>query len=199
MGSGLWPPTSSRLHFGKTQERISQRQTHHILCGVTFSTHAQHSCLTDLPTHSSCLSKPLCHGGCLHTPLHLEISACGCRSNLGQSGLSGLLHQHRSRQVCPFLVHASGLLTAQHERLRRRSFLRLSGKIQQPRRHHQRAHLPSSQCHPENRHKRRSEPHQISTQHADVRSWPKVHSSMQRQSNGKPSFPCLMSDGGFHQ
>ena len=68
LGSGLWSRTSSRLYFGQTEERLSQRQTHHLLCWVPFSAYAQHPCPYDLPTHSGCLSKPCRRRGCLHFP-----------------------------------------------------------------------------------------------------------------------------------
>jgi len=94
LGSGLWPSTPIRLHSGKTKERISQRSTHHLLCGLPISTHAQHPCQAHLSAHSSRLSQPLCHRGRLHIPFHSAISACRRRFNPGQSRFSGLLHQH---------------------------------------------------------------------------------------------------------
>ena len=117
----------------------------------------------------------------------------------GQSRLSRLLHQHRPRQICQILVHAFGLPTAKNERLRQWSFLGLPGQIQQPRRHHQRTHLSSSQRHSENHHQRRPRSHKISTEYADFRTGPKVRPSMPRKSNGQPSFACIMSDGRLHQ
>ena len=129
VGSRIWQTTSIRLHSGQTKERLSEWQTHHILCGVTFSSYAQHPCSSDFPAHPSGLSKPLRNRRCLHTPVHSEIRACRRRSSLGQSGPCGILHQHRPRQICRILVHAFGLSLPKHECFRQWSLLSLPGKI----------------------------------------------------------------------
>ena len=199
LGSWLWSPTPIRIQSSQTKERLSQWQTHHLFCGLTLPTYAQHPGSLDLPAYSGRLSQPLCHWGCLHTPLHFEVGACRRGSDIGQSRPGRLLHQHRPRQICQILVHAFGLPTSKNERLRQWSLLGLSGKIQQPRRHHQRTYFPSSQCHSENHHQRCPRPDKISTEYADFRTGPEVRPSMRRKSNGQPSFTCLMSDGRLHQ
>ena len=139
------------------------------------------------------------HGRRVYTSLHPQIGTCPRRPHSGQPRSSGFLHKHRSRQICSILVHAFGPPSSKNERFRRRSFLSVPRKVEQSRRHHQGTNLPSSQCHTEDRHQRRSPSHQISTQHADVCSGPKMHSPMQRQPHGKSSFPSLMLNGGLYQ
>ena len=97
LGSWKRSTTTFGLHLGKTKERLSQWQTHHLLCGLTVSPHAQHLGSTNLPADPSSMPKSLCVRRCLHTPAHSQISACRRRSHPGQPRPCWILHQHRSR------------------------------------------------------------------------------------------------------
>ena len=199
LGSGLWPSTPIRLHSGKTKERISQRSTHHLLRGLPISTHAQYPCQTHLSAHSSRLSQPLCHRGRLYITFHSAISACRRRFDPGQSGFGGLLHQYWPRPICPILVHAPGLPPSKNERFRWWSFFGISRKIQQSGWHHQRTYLPSSQCHSKDCHQRCPRLDQVSTEHADFRTGPKMCPSKQRKPHGQPSLTGSLPYGSLHQ
>ena len=130
LGSRLWPPTPIRIHLGKTEERISERTTHHLLCRISIPTYAQYPCQTHFSTHSGCLSPPLRHRGRLHLIVHSARRTCRCRPDSGQSRSGRFLHQYRPRQICPILVHAPGLSSSKNECFWWWSLLCLSRKIQ---------------------------------------------------------------------
>ena len=64
---------------------------------------------------------------------------------------------------------------------------------------HQRSNLPSTQCHPQDRHQRCSWPHQIGTEYADICSGPEVHPSVSRQSHGQSTLSSTLPHGCFYQ
>ena len=136
LGSRLWPPTSLRVHPGKTKEGFSKWSTHHLLRWLSFSPYAQYPCQTHLPTHPFCLSPPLRYRRRLHLTVHSAGSACRCRPHSGKPRSGRLLYQYWPRQICPLLAHAPGFSSSKDECFRRWSLLRLSGQIQQSRWHH---------------------------------------------------------------
>ena len=199
LGSRLWPPTSIRVHPGKTEKGFSQWSPHHLLCGLSLPTYAQHPCQTHLPTHPFCLSPSFRNWRRLYLTVHPARSTCRCRPHSGQPRFGRLFYQYWSRQIRPLLVHAPGLPPSKDECLRRWSLLRLSGQIQQSRWHHQRTYLSSSQCHSEDGHQTYSWLDQVGPEHADLCPGQTMCPPMPRKSHGESSLPSSLPYGRFHQ
>ena len=96
------------------EEELRKWSPHHILCGCSLQTHAQHLGSNDLSTHSCGLPGPFCHRGCLPSPLSPTTGSGTWPSSDVQPRPGWILYQHRSKKVSWRLVHALGFSKTPH-------------------------------------------------------------------------------------